>query len=69
MSHKGDTVAYSGGPPGQYPHSNIFDFMFGDTFQGVSDYVPPTQKLAPIEEDRPIFVDNKTGKGPHSFPR
>ncbi|KUI69974.1 4-coumarate--CoA ligase [Cytospora mali] len=62
MSQNGNTVAYSGGPPGQYAKSNIFDFMFGNPFQNLSDYVPPSQKLAPIEENRPIFVDNKTDR-------
>lgn len=62
MSHKGDTVAYSGSPPGRYPQSNVFDFVFGSPFKAVSDHVPPSQKLPPIEESRSIFVDNKTGK-------
>lgn len=62
MAQQGDTVAYSGSPPGQYPHSNVFDFVFGNPFQELSDHVPPTQKLPPIEESKPIFVDNKTGK-------
>lgn len=62
MSHKGDTVAYSGSPPGRYPQSNVFDFVFGSPFKAVSDHVPPSQKLPPIEESRSIFVDNKTDR-------
>lgn len=62
MSQKDDIVAYSGGPPGRYPRSNVFDFVFGNPFSQLFDHFPPSQKLAPIEDNRPIFVDNKTGK-------
>ncbi|ROW01299.1 hypothetical protein VMCG_05924 [Cytospora schulzeri] len=62
MSQNGDTVAYSGSPPGQYPRLNVFDFVFGNPFQNVSDHFPPGHKLPPIEESKPIFVDNKTDR-------
>ncbi|KAJ0106816.1 cetylsynthetase-like protein [Diaporthe amygdali] len=62
MSQSSDTVALSGSAPGQYPHSNIFDFVFGNPFSQQSDTVPASQKLARIEDSRPIFVDNNNDR-------
>lgn len=56
------SVAYSGGPPGQYPLTNIFDFVFGNPFQNENDHVPASQKIPLIDDSQPIFIDNKSGK-------
>lgn len=56
------SVAYSGGPPGQFPRSNIFDFVFGNPFQRANEHVPASQVMPPVDEAQPIFVDNKTSK-------
>ncbi|KAG8169635.1 hypothetical protein KVR01_000380 [Diaporthe batatas] len=59
MSQSSDTVALSGSAPGDnYPRSNIFDFVFGNSFSEQSSFVPPSQRLPHIEDSRPIFVDN-----------
>lgn len=55
-------VAYAGSPPGKMPVTNAFAFTFSQPFQIVSDFVPPAHVISRIEADRPIFVDNKTGK-------
>lgn len=55
-------MAYSGFRPGQYPQSNIFDFVFGNPFQHENEYVPASQKLPLIDNSQPIFIDNKTSK-------
>lgn len=44
------------------PRLNAFEFATGDPFQRESAYVSPAKKLAPIEGDRPIFVDHKSGE-------
>ncbi|KAL1865319.1 hypothetical protein Daus18300_007209 [Diaporthe australafricana] len=62
MSQSSDTVALSGSPPGRYPRSNIFDFVFGNPFEHESETVPASQKLARIQDSRPIFIDNKNDR-------
>ncbi|KKY30222.1 putative acetylsynthetase-like protein [Diaporthe ampelina] len=62
MSQSSDTVALSGSPPGQYPRSNIFDFVFGNPFSQQSEFVPASQRLPHIDDSRPIFVDNKNDR-------
>lgn len=62
MSQNFDSVAYSGGPPGPLPRTNIFDFIFGNPFNSTGSHVPSSQRLAPIDQAQPIFVDNKTSK-------
>lgn len=62
MSQSSDTVALSGSPPGEYPRSNIFDFVFGNPFSQQSNFVPASQRLPQTEDSRPIFVDNKNGE-------
>lgn len=62
MSGTNSSVAYSGGPPGQYPLTNIFDFVFGNPFQKENEHVPASQKIPFIDDRQPIFVDNKSGE-------
>lgn len=69
MSQSSDTVALSGSPPGQYPRSNIFDFVFGNPFSQQSQFIPESQKLPHVDDSRPIFVDNKNGENDHLAPR
>lgn len=69
MSQSSDTVALSGSPPGNYPRSNIFDFVFGNPFSQQSDFVPASQRLPQIEDSRPIFVDNNNGEKYHDMPK
>lgn len=62
MAANGAVVSYSGGPPGRVREANAFDWIFEDPFQQENDYTSSERRLAKIEGDRPIFVDNKTGK-------
>lgn len=62
MSGANSSLAYSGGPPSQYPLTNIFDFVFGNPFEHESHSVPASQRIPHIDDRRPIFVDNKSGK-------
>jgi hypothetical protein len=63
MSLSSNTVALSGTRPREdYPRSNIFDFVFGNPFSQQSNFVPPSQRLAHIDDSRPIFVDNNNGE-------
>lgn len=61
MPSNSDNLAYSGAPPGRYPQTDIFNFIFGDPFCKESDYVPAQLVLPPVDESQPVFVDNKTG--------
>lgn len=54
-------MAYSGSPPGHVPLSNTFDWVFSNPFCRESDYTPQSQLVPRIEDDRPIFVDYKSG--------
>ena len=54
-------MAYSGGPPGHVPLSNTFDWLFSNPFSRESDYTPASQLVPKIEDDRPIFIDYKSG--------
>lgn len=62
MAQSRDSVAYSGGPPGAYPRTNLFDFIFGNPFHSDSAPIAPSQRLAPIDPGQAIFIDNKTGE-------
>lgn len=63
MSEQNSSLAYSGGPPGQYPQGlNIFDYVFGNPFEHESEVVPASQVLPHIDDRQPIYIDNKTGR-------
>lgn len=63
MSQQNNSLAYSGGPPGEYPRGlNIFDYVFGNPFEHESEAVPASQVLPHIDDRQPIFIDNKTGR-------
>lgn len=53
--------AYAGSPPGSVPVTDTFSFAFNEPFYKASDFVPREHVVPPIEAQRPIFVDNKTG--------
>ena len=55
-------VSYSGFKPGHVNRANTFDWIFGDPFQNENAHTPPERRLPKIDDDRPIFVDNKSGK-------
>ncbi|KAL2183621.1 acetyl-CoA synthetase-like protein [Thermothelomyces heterothallicus CBS 203.75] len=54
--------AYAGSPAGNMPVTDVFSFAFSQPFQRASDFVPREHALPPIEEQRPIFVDNKSDR-------
>ncbi|KAI3391127.1 hypothetical protein diail_7924 [Diaporthe ilicicola] len=69
MSQSSDAVALSGSPPGRYPRSSIFDFVFGNPFSQQSETVPASQVLARIPDSQPIFVDNNNGEEYRRLPK
>jgi len=62
MAATSTALSYSGAPPGNVRRANAFDWIFGDPFQQENDHTSSERRLPKIDEDRPIFVDNKTGK-------
>ncbi|KAH6630000.1 hypothetical protein B0J18DRAFT_419913 [Chaetomium sp. MPI-SDFR-AT-0129] len=54
--------AYTGGPPGHVPLDNAFSFAFSQPLQAANDYTPRELVLPRIEDERPIFIDNKTDR-------
>ena len=62
MATQSAKVAYTGHPPGYVPQRNVFDWATGQPFQQQSDFTPPGHVVPPVEPNRPIFVDEKTGK-------
>lgn len=62
VSSSSGAVAYAGSPPGNLPVKNAFAFAFSQPFQTVSDFVPREHQLRRIEAERPIFVDNTSGR-------
>lgn len=55
-------MSYAGAPPGHINRDNAFDWVFGDPFQHENDHTSSDKCLPRIDGDRPIFVDDKSGK-------
>lgn len=55
------TTAYSGAPAGRMPFDNAFGFTFSQPFQHESDFTPANHRVPKVNDEQPIFVDNKSG--------
>ena len=64
MAGQSSQLAVSGSAAPAVPRLNVFEFATGDPFRQESPYVSPAKTLAPIEADRPVFVDHKSGELP-----
>ncbi|KAK4663627.1 hypothetical protein QC763_610040 [Podospora pseudopauciseta] len=56
------TTAYSGAPAGRMPFDNAFGFTFSQPFQHESDFTPANHRVPKVNDEQPIFVDNKSGR-------
>lgn len=56
------TVSFTGTPPGHIRRANTFDWIFEAPFENVNDHTPFDKRLPKVEDGRPIFVDEKSGK-------
>ncbi|KAK0726856.1 hypothetical protein B0T26DRAFT_737735 [Lasiosphaeria miniovina] len=61
-SRGGGPPAYATGSTGHVPLANVVDFCLSQPFQTENDFTPPSQRLSPIEDSRPIFVENKSDR-------
>lgn len=55
-------LAYAGAEPSHIPLRNTFHFIFDQPFKSQNDWTPASQVVPRIEEDRKIFVEDKSGK-------
>ncbi|KAM7188410.1 hypothetical protein V8F33_010661 [Rhypophila sp. PSN 637] len=56
-------VAYAGAPPGDdFPIVNTLDFCFSQPFLNQSSFTPAAHRVPRIEDSRPVFIDNASGR-------
>ena len=55
------SAAYAGGPV-KFAPADVFTWLFSSPFQTESDFTPRRQLIPPVEDERPIFVDELSGE-------
>jgi hypothetical protein len=53
--------AYAGAPADIEP-ANVFDWLFSSPFEVESAFTPPAHRVAKVEDERLVFVDEASGK-------
>lgn len=56
------TEAYAVAPVKFAPATDVFTWLFSSPFQTESNFAPASQRVPPVENERPIFVDELSGK-------
>jgi hypothetical protein len=55
------TAAYAGGLVDFAP-ADVCTWLFSNPFQTKSDFTPRQQLVPPVEDERPVFVDELSGE-------
>ena len=53
--------AYAGSPA-RFPPARVFDWLFSNPFATDSSFAPVQNRIAKVEDGRPVFIDEATGK-------
>jgi hypothetical protein len=53
--------AYAGSPA-SFPPAKVFDWLFSDPFATESSFTPLQNRIAKVEDERPVFIEEATGE-------
>lgn len=61
MSAPPKSVAYAGAPV-KFAPADVFTWLFSSPFQKENDFTPAGQVVPPVEDERPLFIDELSGE-------
>lgn len=61
MSASPKSAAYAGAPV-KFAPADVFTWLFSSPFQKQNDFTPAGQVVPPVEDERPLFIDELSGE-------